>query len=993
VERVNNASCLPMCVIMQTHISKMWTLRLSDCMDKALDAAVYSQTKVRMMERHDSLPQLSSLIEDGVLIVFELKDFSPKASEQRATAAPSSSQPQVKARADEDEAKRPERAGDEDQDEEDDDDVYEDYDEYYYRRSLKLGSGIVNADSKQGEGKTDDDEIDELKQSLQYNPLQATFPTLFAGSKGDSDAGAQPKYVALLLTADSRAMSILQQARMEWRNAARMHDVPDIRGFTTSASSSEQPSSELTGGVPVCILRSLLTAIDSFSYGVKNAMQAIDPIKSSISGSALTGAGADGSGDETASFGSGVGVAATLCLSTAAASFVHGCGGISCLLGAGYSTMRAVHTVSEAQRLALAASQEGAAEAADGAPVESARPHPRVALLPVFGVAGSGVQAFAHQLQQRFAAALTTAYSSVTLHTLDLVALARQADNSNVVNFMTLLQKRLSDIQTDIEADAGRIQAGVVLCVVPIVTSASLATLPLQLLTTLQSALQARALLSVFSVVSADSLGINDVSTAADDALGAEVWRTSSRVNVPPGLCEYVVVVEGASSKSASVVGKVKSWLASSHGDDCERAVTVLRCVSSMLRLDDDTFESLETAFNTFYRSSEKLEADMSVPHYLDGCLTVLLRNGLMRRSYTAPASAGPAVPCARPSHSLSDGMAGIQTLRVASPADGVWDMTSLGKALQLLFPRAVYAGVTLQTEKLIVPAATTASPAGSGNSFMNRLLQLAKVKVLRQRQREEASKVFKAGVVGIVARHHQRVFDRMLEHVYTVHGQLSLQRDSQGGDKAGPWTVSVEANASNIIIREVPPAAGAGSASNWLYVQGSVGAAERDLLTDLFAMCAPFHLKPLRRLTNEDVGSAARADIQKNLLQLFSRPAAPGSKFSPPKQMQQNSNSSAFTSSTYLTSGSPLTDEGSSTDRSASTDNNDMYNHDGTLDVSLPGGWAFDGVRYVHITGKTEALRPDIEYWVGKYVDLKNRKVDQYNATLAEVLPYLVQA
>lgn len=105
----------------------------------------------------------------------------------------------------------------------------------------------------------------DLQKSIQYNPLAKCLPA--------TATAAEPRYLALLLETDSRAAAALVSARQDWKVAMRMYDVPDYRGAGRK--------------IPAPILRAFLTAIDCISYGVKDAVDNIDPIKgeSSSSGS------------------------------------------------------------------------------------------------------------------------------------------------------------------------------------------------------------------------------------------------------------------------------------------------------------------------------------------------------------------------------------------------------------------------------------------------------------------------------------------------------------------------------------------------------------------------------------------------------------------------------------------------------------------------------------------------------------------------------------
>jgi hypothetical protein len=1012
VERLDGATCLPMVITFETHIQTMWTLSLNDCLSHSLDLLTTGADEMTPLciPRHECLREWSSLVEDGVLIVFEMRDFTAIRAERQAVKAASRAERAEKKKAVEQKKllrrqRRARQAEDDsklaDSDVDDNDDMKDDDSEDDGMPRSNISEDDEDPDMEE-EG---DDSLDELKLSLQYNPLLLSLPRGSPARLDCSSAPAGHRYICLLVSAESRAMSLLQQARLEWKNAARMFDVKDVRGFgTPQLSRTRAAEVDRISSVPTSILFSFLAGLDVFAFGIHRAMQAMDPIKSSLQLDSSTVQGIEEVEMD---------VSQLMCLSNAA-NVRRGIG-LSCMLGAGYSVVRAVHLVAESQRLHAMQKQQ---QPPRGIHETKGHAHSQTLLLPLFGVAGSGVFAFANQLHERFLSTASGSDMCVCLHTIDLVILANQCcghlhesdcvgsgvavcagdrlteaecTRANIVQLTSLLNKRISDVQADINAQARAQKTGkyiTTLAIVCVVTSASYAVEALPLMRLLETRLMSTRTLSVFSVVSADSVaGLENVQERADseDSLGKECWRISGRLLLPVGLPEFVVVVEGQQPRSRTVqsaVTRVKDWIAACHGNECVRECNVLRCSSSMLRMDDDTFELLESRLRqSLDAQTKKLSAG---PGYLESCLSTMLRNGI---SSEATDLEGPAAErCVRPSQCVY-GSGGLQAVRTtaqlltpgqpsptaktATSTPG-WDVVNLAKALQLLFPRATYTGVALNSDALVVPPLEhTQSTAKT--TFMHRMLQLAKVKVMRQRQREHANKFFQSSVESFVAE-NPRLFDSLQAHACSVHGVLSVLDASHTGS---PLKVTVEANSSNIIIREITLKEALGSSlpvvqsSPILYVQGSFTQAERSLLQQLMSLCVPWKLQPLPLLSHEDVPHAQMLDIQRNLVDIFASP------------------SSAVKGSGQLSPvGKAVPDY--SDDSPISAMHMEQDSSSGVFDTSLPGGWAFDGVRYVHITGQAQALRPDIDKWVQRWLDMKNAKRGEYNLLLREVNEYL---
>ena len=324
--------------------------------------------------------------------------------------------------------------------------------------------------------------------------------------------------------------------------------------------------------------------------------------------------------------------------------------------------------------------------------------------------------------------------------------------------------------------------------------------------------------------------------------------------------------------------------------------------------------------------------------------------------------------------------VAGTPSVLVLRPSDvgaTEWNVQHVLQILQqVLFPASRLSSARVDEDSWKVPPHSRAGAAlstGSPSHFQ-RLIELAKAKVLSSRQREAGNALF-ASNLRVLAEEQGRELALLARDMQSVHGFLTLPAGVRtntattvgavtttgtgAGAKqisTGGGVASIEANKSFMVVRgsygaeaskkrlselydyqSIPSAAagaagaaggvgGGGSSSSrygaTLIFQGCFTARQAALLRQLLHLCAQYRLRPKPHLTLRDVSKAEKLSVQAN-----------------PNYCNLR---------------------------------------------ELPAGWWFDGVSYVDIDGTRRDLRPDIELLLEAYVQDTNARVDEYNHMLS---------
>lgn len=296
------------------------------------------------------------------------------------------------------------------------------------------------------------------------------------------------------------------------------------------------------------------------------------------------------------------------------------------------------------------------------------------------------------------------------------------------------------------------------------------------------------------------------------------------------------------------------------------------------------------------------------------------------------------------------------------------WDIQNVIQTLQRLFPVAkqqlastTAAVVCANTWK--VPTTTEQQPQQPMRA-MQRLIQLAKAKVLNMRQYKEGRARYETNMQALLGSDDRipstatssstaatkkkmvSVLQRLIRGICTVHGVLQLpggQKPSaaapNGGSGNSKQLVSVaasevllEASSKHILLRSSnsskTPSTNNRSSNDGsvLIVQGIFSCDEVALLKAMFELCVQHKLKPRSLISAENVSVSQQLALQSS-----------DSKY------------------------------------------NVAYN-------TLPSGWWFDGQGYVNINGTRRQLRPDINCLIDSYIIDENAKIVKYNALLLGV-------
>lgn len=376
------------------------------------------------------------------------------------------------------------------------------------------------------------------------------------------------------------------------------------------------------------------------------------------------------------------------------------------------------------------------------------------------------------------------------------------------------------------------------------------------------------------------------------------------------------------------------------------------RAFQSQLALINPTAQILKLSPNNLRLDQEGLDLVLSI-----------VQSSHSTAGVAAAATERQAWACSRgvPRHNLLDQLSAesstsyLQTLRVfrtnSPPMVGIglttvhlrpsaeWNLRSVLHTIQLIFPSArLSSSVAEDTWKVPVKRNTAADVR---TRFFQRVIQLAKAKVMSARQEEEGRRVYQQTVARlskgkvVAGKGEEEVLQRLIRGVRSVHGVLLLPSGSvsvQEPQSASPQRVKpqsasnaafLEGNSNFAVLRAIPPSSGSHHEVG-LMVQGVLGKLEITLLEELFAACTQFKLLPKPLLNLSDVNITDRLRVQ-------------------------------------------------STEKYASR-------------CELPGNWWYDGQSYVDISGTRRPLRPDIDRLVELFLLDENAKIAEYNALLKEI-------
>lgn len=281
------------------------------------------------------------------------------------------------------------------------------------------------------------------------------------------------------------------------------------------------------------------------------------------------------------------------------------------------------------------------------------------------------------------------------------------------------------------------------------------------------------------------------------------------------------------------------------------------------------------------------------------------------------------------------EAIASIKTVKVTPGSIGIeqWALSSLIQLLSFLFP-------TAKTGTNAVSHFWSIASKSSKKGF-HRLLEIASAKVLSEKHHKTIDQQYKAWVNSI-GKQYSDVIESLRAGLSSIHGVLFLENESisssttqmdsnvlktsESSSKNKRNTcIIIEANKGFIAIREKADfSKNENSPSNsYVVINGSVNQISLSVLDRLLKSCEKFAMGRKKLLVPQEINMYEKIRIQ-GLKKFKNRP--------------------------------------------------------------LPQGWWFDGHFFLDHRGSHQELRPDVEEIVIEYVDMENKKVNDYNALLADL-------
>lgn len=995
-----NVSCLPLLVSFELHVEKMWTCDLRDVFTKAVDlvnpgggsAAGKGKGLLMQGDDEDDDEGLAAEEEDGLLVVLQLKSFSEDAIAERA-ASRTEEELDERARLQEELRSRRQRlaAGHVDvlgemENDEDGDFAQSAQRRVEQRREESLVAMIT-------------------KQALEYNPLQRSLP--LSGTEGKEHLT-----LAFVVPATSNASRDMSRAIAQWREALRLHDLPDIRGAEKDM-------------LPASILRSFSLYLDRKHALSTSGGTAAAHVTNSASKFRLA--------------------PSTLLSSVPPASLLTSSAiGLVDRLGLGHHSLRSTHALNEWKRLQAAigaSTEDGSAESkiendstasirlatvGKGAspPLKSA-----AQLVVVAGHAGSGVMLIGAQIADRlhkavqertverkaasasgapatplsiFAAPASVPVSSSSTSStlpfscqnvvLDLSSLHKDSGPAELAN---LVQAVWADYYAVLPPNPSSVEDCAL--VVTIVLSPQCHVRFEDLLSVLINGCNhnpaSSHVATVVSVTSAASLFSSEIplgpkrpveessssSCGAESGVGAEVWRASGMQPLFAGdVSDVCVCVDG--SADGKHFSAMRSLLASHR-----TSAVAVRVTPDGLRLEEDVMESILGAFETA-RVTLPLVSGLSVVgkricgarEFATPLPTKLsvseAAKRIMSRARKSIAPA-PSLPYLRTLCFLppNDGPGQSQGQNVPTATSAEWSVNSLLSCMRAYFPSAVQnCDVVLDTWQM--PATGTTDTKGL--SGFRLATYCAKAKVMKRKQmgaeraqldyemRKLTKKVATLNSVTAAA-------------LVTTAGKDEIKGKSKGKATSGVRVESAMGESTCPLTVE-----GVLSVHGVLRIPSGTpldGGAR--VPTGLAVLEASEGTIMLRTLTP---GSAEYEAISNASSVTVNQLVVHG---------VLDNETSALLEDIFALCGKYRLPHKAMRSRKDLSPGEEQLVHDQNEHVPLgasAANWTYDGYGYVDYIGNRKTLRPDIEPMLEKYLERQNERIKEYNKMVQEVVDLL---
>ena len=466
---------------------------------------------------------------------------------------------------------------------------------------------------EEGTGTGEDSGEGTMFKVLQHNLLARSYP--FTSGTGSAK---EPHLLALFVPARARSSQAMSTALASWKVAARRHDVREHRG-------ADKP-------LPQTILTAFLTAIDRWAV------------------SGFTGAGGVGSdilqaGGSDLGRGAGVLISGR-CRSDTLVSAAQYCVQNPCVQIPVISqlSLRFIHSLSEAQRLALNTSPENLSAITGMMPVNrSTKRHVCI----VVGMAGSGGTSLAAQLEVQLSSKLphspTTCMLSVSLSDM----FERCPSKTVGVMDATYIEEYLSSAVSNVPSPS---LASLVIVDLSLSGAHSISS-PAALFQLLAEKLSA-SVSTVVSVVSTASLHIDGLLSKGEGVssygvsycavpylvsrygLGQEQWQALALQLLRPTLCDICVAVDHASASTSYSLLREYLQLVNP-------SASLLRLTpSSRMRLDGEGIDLIAGQLSasivpslSFPTTADK--ADITIPVSLTARMARQLSEGYDMDAYT----------------------------------------------------------------------------------------------------------------------------------------------------------------------------------------------------------------------------------------------------------------------------------------------------------------------------------------------------------------------
>lgn len=800
VERLDT-HCLPIMISIEAHVERMWTTDLQEVRTQALRLCSSSSAQT---------PPLAHALPEGFLVTFKLKSFTREAL---ASEDAKRRREALEEGAREAEARRlAHLKTDADEDEENEDENEEQGGARWGRKGFKQPTAAA------------DGSLSAMQMALQFNPLQRSLPDLLAKPDG-------PRHVSFVVQAGARGSAAMNAACAAWRDALRLHDLPEHKGRSH-------------GDVPEPVLRAMLCYLDSLAYpGSGGGAEAEEERE------ALVELTSNPVGD-----GDGVCVAPAVAvqlaqgaLSLAQSMTAPGPGPLSlqCVLaltGSGASG-RAVRPASSSSSSSGSLGPE--LDSLLDMQRNGQQGQPGRQLVVLVGHAGSCVSVVGGLLAERLGRSILLrpsgeglaagpAAAAVPCLCLDLASATAVSDFSSASNALVGAWRR---------AAPAPLQGDVV--VVSVVLPGKV-HVPLPTLLSLLRALSgpgssAAALVGVLSVQATEA-GSSLGSTGAGPGLGREEW--SARALEACFLGDALDLAVGVdASPSGQAFAKFRSWL-----NTANPGVVAARLVPGNLRLEEPHVELLLARLG-------RASAQAASPEE-----SLMRSSGVLDRDATECAAS-----LGKFSLAVDDApSASVRTLQAfvvpppasptgATPAHArgtLWSARSLLSLLAHLFPRAPLSSSA--TESWLVP------PNPKGAVGLRRAVELATVKVMAKRQRDYEQKAFDERLAA-ASTERQAVASGLL----SVHGWVRVASLENGGVQRG--VAVVEACKGHVLLRVLPSGLDDEQypGLDELTVCGVVTSDEAGSLRRLFSLCGHVPLEQKRPVTRGDLTASQLLALQ----------------------------------------------------------------------------------------------------------------------------------